>query len=199
MAKLYFRYGAMGSSKTANALMVAFNYEEKGLKPLVLKPRIDTRDGQNIIKSRIGLERECKFTDEYLKKHSSHFEFENYDVIIIDEVQFCTIDEIKELRKIVTYYNIPAICYGLMTDFLAEPFETSAYLTAIADKVEEIKTVCWCGDGATCNARLDKYGNVIRSGERIVLGGNETYTSLCRKHYDMNDIGTKMRAKFNKN
>lgn len=167
MAKLYFRYGAMGCSKTANALMVAFNYEEKGLKPLVLKPRIDTREGGKIIKSRIGLSRPCFWVDECIKEnYNVTYEFvKDYDVIIIDEVQFCTEQQIMTLWEIVTFLGIPVICYGLKTDFLLNPFPASARLMALADKLEELKTVCWCGDGASCNARLDEKGYVVRSGE----------------------------------
>lgn len=196
MAKLYFRYGAMGSSKTANALMVAFNYEEKGLKPLVLKPRTDTRDGQMIIKSRIGLQKECHLVEDFIKSDVKLVS--GYDVIIIDEVQFCTVEQIDMLKKIVLVLNIPVICYGLKTDFQLKPFPASAELMVLADRLEEIKTVCWCGDGATCNARLDKEGNVIRDGEQVVLGGNESYTSLCYKHYMKGDIGELARKKLMK-
>lgn len=201
MAKLYFRYGAMGSSKTANALMVAFNYEEKGLKPLVLKPKTDTRDGKMTIKSRIGLSREGGFVENFIDENNFTKTKElvsSYDVIIIDEVQFCTIGQIRTLPHIVATLNIPVICYGLKTDFQLKPFPASAELMVLADKLEEIKTVCWCGDGATCNARLDKEGNVIRNGEQVVLGGNESYTSLCYKHYMKGDIGELARKKLMK-
>ena len=200
MAKLYFRYGAMGCSKTANALMVAFNYEEKGLNPLVLKPRMENRDGDKIIKSRIGLSRECEFVEDYIKSNYEETEnlVKNYDCIIIDEVQFCDRDIVPILRKIVVSLNIPVICYGLREDFTQTPFPTSERLCAMANKIEELKTVCWCGDGADCNARLDDKGNVIRSGKQILLGGNERYTSLCRKHYEEGNIGPKMMAKFQK-
>lgn len=200
MGKLYFRYGAMGCSKTANALMVAFNYEEKGLIPLVLKPKMEDRDGKKIIKSRIGLSRECEFVEDYIVENEKEtFEnVENFDCIIIDEVQFCTIEQIKMLPKIVNHFNIPVICYGLKTDFLLEPFPASKELLAHANVIEEIKTVCWCGQGAQCNARLDENGNVVRKGKQIVLGGNERYTSLCLKHYYEGNIGAFMREKFNK-
>lgn len=200
MGKLYFRYGAMGCSKTANALMVAFNYEEKGLKPLVLKPKLENRDGKKIIKSRIGLSRECEFVEDFiLKDEEKTFEkVEGYDCIIIDEVQFCEVWQIKMLPKIVNKFNIPIICYGLKTDFMLEPFPASMELLAHANVIEELKTVCWCGQGAQCNTRLDEHGNVIRTGKQIELGGNERYTSLCLKHYLSGDIGPKMRAKFNK-
>ena len=198
MAKLYYRYGAMGSSKTANALMVAFNYEEKGLKPLVLKPRVDSRDGEKIIRSRIGLERPCEFFEDYFQHNLSETErlLYGYDVVIVDEVQFCSPELVRHMRAVVNDMQIPIICYGLRTDFMLQPFPGSYELCAIADVVQEIKTVCWCGNGANCNARLDAKGRVMRSGEQVVLGGNESYISLCYKHYVEGDIGPKMRARF---
>ena len=198
MAKLYFRYGAMGSSKTANALMVAFNYEEKGLKPLVLKPRIDDRDGERIIRSRIGLERACEFFEDVFSPdyETTKARLKGYDAVIVDEVQFCEPALLRQMRQLVHELQIPIICYGLRTDFLLQPFPGSYEMCAIADVMQEIKTVCWCGNGATCNTRLDSEGNVIRQGEQVVIGGNESYTSLCYKHYLEGDIGQKMRARF---
>lgn len=199
MAKLYFRYGAMGCSKTANALMVAFNYEEKGLTPLVLKPRIDNRDGERIIKSRIGLQRECSFVDEYIfidNLEKTQRAIYGVDCIIVDEVQFCKPEEVHTLWEIVNLLKIPVICYGLLTDFRLQVFEASEKLMVLADVKEELKTVCWCGDGARCNTRIDEKGNVIRDGAQVLLGGNDTYVSLCVKHYEAGDLGPKMRAKY---
>lgn len=189
----------MGCSKTANALMVAFNYEEKGLNPLVLKPRIDNRDGDKIIKSRIGLSRECSFVDEYIKPNSYEDTIkliEGKDCIIVDEVQFCSREEVHTLWQIVNLYKIPVICYGLLTDFQLQMFDASKELMVLADVKEELKTVCWCGDGARCNTRIDGMGNVIRTGEQVFIGGNESYVSLCVKHYEAGDIGPKMRARL---
>lgn len=186
MAKLWFRYGAMGSSKTANALMVAFNYEERGLKPLVLKPKLENRDGERIIKSRIGISRECGFVEDYIFPDSSvkwATALKDYDCVIIDEVQFCSVEQIDVLRQIVDEIGIPVLCYGLKDDFLLNPFPASERLLALADRLEEIKTVCWCGQGATCNARINEKGEIVRSGKQIELGGNDKYISLCRKHY----------------
>lgn len=202
MAKLYFRHGAMGCGKTAQAIMVAFNYEEKGLNPLVLKPAMENRDGATVIGSRIGLKRECKFVEDFITSDEDEtFEkIKPYDCVIIDEVQFCTIEQIRMLPKIVLYNKIPVMCYGLTTDFLLNPFEGAKELMIMPGLVkEELKTVCWCGEGANCNARLDENGNVLRSGEQICLGGNDKYTSLCYEHYLSGDIGPKMRAKFRKN
>lgn len=198
MAKLYFRYGAMGSSKTANALMVAFNYEEKGLKPLVLKPMIDGRDGERIIRSRIGLQRPCEFVEDYFPDNpdAEAKSAKGYDAVIVDEVQFCTPRQVQRMRDLVLKEKIPVICYGLRTDFLLQTFPGSRELCAIADVIQEIKTVCWCGDGAVCNTRLDEKGNVVREGAQVMIGGNESYTSLCYKHYYEGDIGPKMRARY---
>ena len=144
MAKLYFRFGAMGSSKTANALMVAYNYEEKGLKPLFLKRACENRDGEKIAKSRIGISRECEFVEDFIfksKKKTLDQIRGNYDCIIIDEVQFCKLYEIRMLPHIVNELNIPVICYGLKTDFLLRPFPAAAELLSFENVIEEIKKI----------------------------------------------------------
>ena len=196
MAKLYFRYGAMGSSKTANALMVRYNYVEKGQTPVLLKPRTDTRDGERVISSRIGLKEECGFVDEFLAEMKiagssvrKDLEEKRLAAVIVDEAQFLTAEEVDLLSDIVDYYEIPVLCYGLRTDFTSHLFEGSRRLMEIADKIEELKTVCWCGDGATCNARIDKNGKIVRKGKQIELGGNDRYISLCKKHYFSGETG----------
>ncbi len=181
MAKLYFRYGAMGSSKTANALMVEYNYFERGKKALLVKPQMDSRDGVHILRSRIGLEKEGILLEQLLSM--SEEELRGYDCIIVDEAQFATKKQVEFLVHIVDELEIPVICYGLRTDFKREFFEGSLWLMAWADQIEEIKTVCWCGRAATCNARIGADGKMIRSGEQIMMGGNDRYTSLCRKHH----------------
>ena len=186
MAKLYFRYGAMGSSKTANALMVRYNYIEKGQKVILLKPSIENRDGYNIIKSRIGLSAECELVEELLEKikqmEKSGGKWNEADVIIIDEAQFLNTEQINELARIVDEYHISVICYGLRTDFTSHLFEGAKRLMELADIIEEIPTICWCGKKAQFNARV-KDGQIARNGEQIEMGGNESYVSLCRKHY----------------
>ena len=189
MAKLYFRYGAMGSSKTANALMVWFNYKEKGQVPVLLKPRTDTRDGERIIRSRIGLEEPCLYVDEFLEyldrpesRTFSCLKKKSYAAVIVDEAQFLTAQQVDRLSDIVDDFGIPVLCYGLRTDFTGHLFEGSKRLMEIADVIEEVPTVCWCGRRAHSNTRI-KDGRVVRTGEQIMLGGNETYVSLCRKHY----------------
>lgn len=186
MAKLYFRYGAMGSSKTANALMVRYNYIEKGQKVILLKPKVENRDGYNIIKSRIGLSAECELVEDLLEKikqmEKSGDEWNDADVIIIDEAQFLNTEQINELARIVDDYHISVICYGLRTDFTSHLFEGAKRLMELADVIEEIPTICWCGKKAQFNARV-KDGQIARNGEQIEMGGNESYVSLCRKHY----------------
>ena len=186
MAKLYFRYGAMGSSKTANALMVAYNYYERGKTALLAKPKLDSRD-TGIIWSRIGLERECKYVEDIVAM--SDEELRSYDCVIIDEAQFCRKSDIEFFEHIVDDLEIPVICYGLRTDFRRELFEGSTWLLAGADVIEELKTVCWCGNGASCNTRFTEDGKIIRTGSQIVMGGNECYTALCRKHYKEGILG----------
>ena len=180
MAKLYFRYGAMGSSKTANALMVAYNYKERGKKVLLAKPKLDTRE-VGVMHSRIGLEQPCIYVEDLVEK--SLDELNKYDCIIVDEAQFCKKEDVKFCTRLVDDLDIPVICYGLRTDFQMNLFEGSMWLLAWADKIEELKTVCWCGRGARCNARIDADGDMVSSGEQVELGANERYISLCRKHF----------------
>lgn len=177
MAKLYFRYGAMGSSKTANAIMVRHNYLERGQRVLMLKPRVDNRDGETMIASRSGLRCECHFIEDL-----DRFNVRDYDCLIVDEAQFLTRAQVERLVRVVDVDNVPVIAYGLRCDFRNELFEGSQWLLAWADTIEEVKTICWCGKKAVCNARVVD-GKVAREGEQIVLGGSESYVSLCRRHW----------------
>ena len=180
MAKLYFRYGAMGSSKTANALMVAYNYNERGKKALLAKPLTDTRE-IGVMHSRIGLEQPCISVEELVQMNDAALK--QYDCFIIDVAQFCRKSDIEFFVHIVDDLGIPVICYGLRADFQQNLFEGSQWLLAWADKIEEIKTVCWCGKGARCNARIDEKGRIIRAGKQVMVGANESYISLCRRHF----------------
>ena len=182
MAKLYFRYGAMGSSKTANAIMVQYNYHERGQNALMVKPRLDSRDGERIVGSRSGLSAPCIYMEEL-----ETVDLSAYNCIIVDEAQFLKKAQVAQLVQIVDEMNIPVICYGLRADFRGELFEGSTWLMAWADTIEEIKTVCWCGRKATCNARVVD-GKVAREGEQIVLGGNESYVALCRRHWKTGEL-----------
>ena len=181
MAKLFFRYGAMGSSKTANALMVEYNYRERGKKALLVKPRTDVRDGLYVIRSRVGIEQKCILLEELQQMKEE--EIQSYDCVIVDEAQFANKEQVELLVFIVDKLSIPVICYGLRTDFRNELFEGSMWLLAWADVIEEMKTVCWCGRAARCNARFNEFGEMIQVGEQVLLGGNEFYTTLCRKHF----------------
>ena len=183
MAKLYFRYGAMGSSKTANAIMVRHNYLERGQRVLMLKPRLDNRDGETMIASRSGLRCRCHFIEDL-----DRFNVRDYDCLIVDEAQFLTRAQVERLVRVVDIDNVPVIAYGLRCDFRNELFEGSQWLLAWADTIEEVKTICWCGKKAVCNARVVD-GKVAREGEQIVLGGSESYVSLCRRHWAQGKLG----------
>ena len=182
MAKLYFKYGAMGSSKTANALITRFNYQERDMKVWLIKPSIDDRDGANIIRSRIGLEAVADVitpdADIFALFEAGH---KDCNTVIADECQFFTPDQVDQLRKIVDIYNIPVMCFGLRTDFLTHVFPGSLRLFEVADSITEIKTVCSCGDKAIVNARIDGNGHVVTTGSQILIGGNDSYIAMCHK------------------
>ncbi len=179
MAKLYFKYGAMGSSKTANALITKFNYEERGMKVWLIKPSVDVRDGAAIIRSRIGLAAQASVITPEIDLFEEFGRHAECDVIITDECQFFTEKQIDQLRRIVDELNIPVLCYGLRTDFLTRMFVGSKRLFEVADSVTEIKTICSCGKKAIVNARIDREGNVITKGGQIMLGGNDAYVAMC--------------------
>ena len=169
----------MGSSKTANALITKFNYEERGMKVWLIKPSIDNRDGANIVRSRIGLE-ECAYV--VTADCDIYSEFENHrdcHVIIADECQFFKASQIDQLRRIVDELSIPVLCFGLRTDFLTHLFEGSRRLFEVADSVSEVKTICSCGNKAIVNARIDENGKVITEGGQILIGGNDSYIAMC--------------------
>lgn len=181
MAKLYFKYGAMGSSKSAQALITQFNYEELGMTVWLIKPSIDDRDGANIVKSRVGLMREAEVvspTDSIRELYSATG---GRDVIIADEAQFFTPEQIDELRDIVDELDVPVLCFGLRTDFLTHMFPGSKRLLELADSITEIKTVCACGAKATVNVRLTPDGRVVTEGEQVFLGGNDAYVAMCHR------------------
>ena len=181
MAKLYFKYGAMGSSKSAQALITQFNYEELGMKVWLIKPSIDDRDGKNIIRSRIGLQREAQVITPEENILETFAGIPDVDVIIADEAQFFTPEQIDQLRTIVDDEDLPVLCFGLRTDFLTHFFPGAMRLMELADSLTEIKTVCACGRKATVNARIDENGKVITEGGHILLGGNDSYVAMCHK------------------
>ena len=184
MAKLYFKYGAMGSSKTAQALITKYNYEENDLHVWLIKPSADTRDGADVIRSRIGLEARCDVitpdVDIYARYLGS--QVRRCHVIIVDECQFMTEQQIDQLRAIVNEHNIPVICFGLRTDFQTKLFPGSRRLMEVADTMQEIKTICDCGAKATVNARISD-GYIVTEGAQVVLGGNDSYIAMCHRCY----------------
>ena len=180
MAKLYFKYGAMGSSKSAQALITQFNYEELGMTVWLIKPSVDDRDGANIIRSRIGLQREAQVIRPDEDIADTFARTGHADVIIADEAQFFSPEQIDQLRTLVDERNMPVICFGLRTDFLTHLFPGSRRLFEVADSLTEIKTVCACGHKATVNARIAG-GRIVTEGEQVFLGGNESYVAMCYK------------------
>ena len=179
MAKLYFKYGAMGSSKTANALITKFNYEERGMRVWLIKPALDDRDGANIIRSRIGLEAEAYAVSYDVDLYAEFEKKQTYHAIIADECQFFSAVQIDQLRKIVDVFGVPVLCFGLRTDFLTHLFEGSRRLFEVADSISEIKTICSCGKKAIVNARIDSDGQVVTEGGQVLIGGNDSYVAMC--------------------
>ena len=197
MAKLYFKYGAMGSSKTAQALITKYNYEENDLQVWLIKPSADTRDGVTMLRSRIGLESPVDVIAPDTDIYSTFIATRkgNCDVIIVDECQFLTARQIDELRAIVNNHDIPVMCFGLRTDFQTKLFPGSLRLMEIADTIQEIKTICDCGAKATVNARIDADGYIITEGAQVVLGGNDSYIAMCHRCYVLG-IRDKRRIKL---
>ena len=181
MAKLYFKYGAMGSSKSAQALIAKFNYEEQGMRCWLIKPATDTRDGVDAIRSRIGLEA----TGDVIKPEDNIGDLYQaagwHDVIIADEAQFFTPAQIDQLRAIVDQAEVPVMCFGLRTDFQTHLFPGARRLMEVADSITEIKTICACGRKAVVNARLDENGKIVTQGKQVMLGGNDAYTAMCHR------------------
>ncbi len=186
MAQLFFRYSTMNAGKSIELIKVAYNYEERGKHVLVLTSGLDDRYGKGVVRSRIGLSREAVAVEEDTDILDV-FMMENYrqriDCVLVDEAQFLKRHHVEELVEVVDSFDCPVICYGLKNDFSNQLFEGSYYLLVYADKIEEIKTICWCGRKATMVARVVD-GRVVRTGDQIMIGGEEMYVSLCRKHYN---------------
>ena len=181
MAKLYFKYGAMGSSKSAQALITKFNYEELGMTVWLIKPSVDTRDGADVVKSRIGLSATAQIITPEANIIEEYHKVGPHDVIIADEAQFFTSAQIDQLRELVDDEDLPVLCFGLRTDFLTHFFPGAQRLMELADSLTEIKTVCACGRKATVNARIDENGRVTTEGDQVLLGGNDRYIAMCHK------------------
>ena len=186
MAKLYFYYSAMNAGKTTNLLQSRHNYAERGMNTLVIKPRIDSRSGENRVRSRIGLEAEAVDVDpsvNLLDLVQNASEGQRIHCVLVDEAQFLSTDQVDQLTEVVDALNIPVLAYGLRTDFLGALFEGSRQLLALSDELREIKTICHCGRKATMVVRFDGEGQPMHSGDQIQIGGNETYVSMCRRHF----------------
>ena len=185
MAKLYFKYGAMGSSKTAQALITKYNYEENDMSVWLIKPSADTRDGLQTLRSRIGLEAKVEVIPPERDVYQLYIDtrMNNCDAIIVDECQFMTEVQIDQLRSIVNDFNVPVMCFGLRTDFQTRLFPGSRRLMEVADTIQEIKTMCDCGAKATVNARIAGDGQIITEGAQVVLGGNDSYIAMCHRCY----------------
>ena len=193
MAQLYYRYSTMNAGKSIEVIKVAYNYEERGKRVLALIPGIDDRYGKGMITSRVGLQREATIVNEdtnILEVFMRENNREAVDCVVVDECQFLKKHHVEELVEIVDSFNIPVLAYGLKNDFRNELFEGSYYMLVYADKIEEIKTICWCGRKATMVARVQDE-KIVKSGEQILVGGNDMYVSLCRKHYNEGRIGPK--------
>lgn len=190
MSKLYYYYGSMASAKSLRLLSTAYNFEEKNVQIMVLKPSLDTRDGEGVIKSRAGLERKCIMVDHDVNlykvvkayKNVLASQLETLKWVIIDECQFLTETQIDQLSDVVDFLDVNVMCYGLRTDFKSRLFPSTKRLFELADDIEEIKSTCECGERkASINARFDNNGEIITEGDQIMVGGNETYRAICRK------------------
>ena len=191
MAQLYYRYSTMNAGKSIELIKVAYNYEERGKTVMTLTPSVDDRFGEGIITSRIGIQREAiainddtNILELFIKENEKH----HIDCVLVDECQFLKKHHVLELVEIVDSFEVPVLAYGLKNDFKNELFEGAYYMLVYADKIEEIKTICWCGRKATMVARLVD-GKFVKQGEQVVIGGNDMYISLCRKHYNDGRLG----------
>ena len=186
MAQLYFYYSSMNAGKSTALLQSAYNYEERDMRPFIMSAALDDRYGLGKVTSRIGLEAEAQLFNAKDDLYTI-LKIENLkkplDCILIDESQFLSREQVKQLTLVVDQLNIPILCYGIRTDFRGELFPGSQYLLAWADKLVELKTVCYCGRKATMVVRMDGDGMVIKDGDQVVIGGNDQYQSLCRRHF----------------
>lgn len=197
MAKLYFNYAAMNAGKSTLLLQASYNYLERGMETLVLVSTIDTRTRQGEIASRIGIRRDAEVfsaADDLFEFIGERVKGHEIACIFVDEAQWMQEEQVWQLARVVDELSIPVMCYGLRTDFQGKLFPGSAILLAIADELREVRTICWCGKKAIMVVRLDAQGRPIEEGEQIVVGGNESYQSLCRKHWRERDLGPAIKA-----
>ena len=193
MAKLYFHYSTMNAGKSTVLLQAAHNYSERGMAPYLLTAKLDDRSGLGWIKSRIGISRKSEIfshSEDLFKKLKNELNNKIIHCVFVDEAQFLTKTQVWQLARVVDDLNLPVMCFGLRVDFRGELFPGSATLLALADEMREVRTICHCGKKATMVVRKDANGKVIKSGEQIQIGGNETYQSLCRRHW-RSEVGDK--------
>ena len=186
MAKLYFHYSTMNAGKSTVLLQAAYNYSERGMVPYLLTAKLDDRAGEGWIESRIGIRQKSEtFSthDNLFEKLKNEVEKKKIHCIFVDEAQFLTEDQVWQLALVVDILNLPVMCFGLRVDFRGELFPGSAKLLALSDEMREVRTICHCGKKATMVVRKDARGKVVKSGEQVKIGGNESYESLCRKHW----------------
>ena len=187
-SELLYVHSTINAGKTLNLLATAYNFEEKGIHFVCLKPSIDTRDGVGVIHSRIGIERECVSVPPTMNVYALVEEMKQNDKdlkkVMVDECQFLTEAQVDQLGRITDELDIDVMCYGLRTDFLTEAFEGSRRLFEIADTIEEVKSLCSCGRKAIINARFDSEGYLVLSGDKVMIGGENIYRPLCRRCYE---------------
>lgn len=192
MAKLYFNYSTMNAGKSTLLLQAAYNYEERGMTTLLMIASFDDRAGTGRIASRIGLAADADVFsagDDVYEHIDGARKDGKIDAVLVDEAQFLTEAQVWQLARVADELRIPVMCYGLRTDFQGKLFPGSAALLALADNLKEVKTICWCGRKATMVARLDADGKIVEEGDQVVIGGNETYVSLCRNHFRLRELG----------
>ena len=192
MAKLYFSYASMNAGKSTLLLQASHNYQERGMKTLVLVSSIDTRTRKGEIASRIGISREAEVfdnSDDLFAFIEHRIKGRDIACVFVDEAQWMLDEQIWQLARVVDELNVPVMCYGLRTDFQGKLFPGSSTLLAIADELREVRTICWCGKKATMVVRFDENGLPLDEGDQIVVGGNDTYVSLCRKHWTSRKLG----------
>ncbi|MEH0666415.1 thymidine kinase [Vibrio scophthalmi] len=186
MAQMYFYYSAMNAGKSTTLLQSSFNYQERGMTPVIFTAALDDRYGIGKVSSRIGLQSDAQLfraeTDLFTEIKALN-EQQKRHCILVDECQFLTKEQVYQLTEVVDKLHIPVLCYGLRTDFLGELFEGSKYLLSWADKLIELKTICHCGRKANMVIRTDEEGNAIAHGDQVAIGGNDKYVSVCREHY----------------
>ncbi|WP_150523931.1 thymidine kinase [Roseibium sediminis] len=191
MAKLYFNYSSMNAGKSTVLLQASYNYVERGMNTLLMIAAIDDRAGKGRIASRIGLGSDAEIfgsADDIFEHVARTMDEKPVHAVFVDEAQFLTEEQVWQLARVADQLRVPVMCFGLRTDFQGKLFPGSAALLAIADNLKEIKTICWCGRKATMVARLDENGRFAEEGNQVVIGGNDTYVSLCRHHWSKRQL-----------